>query len=101
MGLGVTGGRTVFDIGSLDDLLNVRVRTDNHCFGCTAGMGPDRVLRPKNRFGPRRSTSVVMFVVLKTSPTRRRLLLASAFDSSLCDILMLILELVAVWWVYR
>mmetsp|Transcript_20072 Transcript_20072/g.55806 ORF Transcript_20072/g.55806 Transcript_20072/m.55806 type:complete len:532 (-) Transcript_20072:710-2305(-) len=33
------GGKTVFDIESLDDLRDVRVRTDNHCFGCTAGMG--------------------------------------------------------------
>jgi len=34
-----SGGKTVFDIESLDDLRDVRVRTDNHCFGCTAGMG--------------------------------------------------------------
>ncbi|VEU36265.1 unnamed protein product [Pseudo-nitzschia multistriata] len=33
------GGKTVFDIESLDDLRDVRIRTDNHCFGCTAGMG--------------------------------------------------------------
>lgn len=33
------GGKTVFDIDSLDDLRDVRIRTDNHCFGCTAGMG--------------------------------------------------------------
>lgn len=39
MGLAVTGGRTIFDIESVDDLMNIRVRTDNHCFGCTAGMG--------------------------------------------------------------
>jgi len=39
LGLGVTGGRTVFDIESTDDLLKIRVKTDNHCFGCTAGMG--------------------------------------------------------------
>ncbi len=39
MGLGVTGGRTIFDIESMDDLMDIRVRTDNHCFGCTAGMG--------------------------------------------------------------
>ena len=24
---------------SLDELMDVRIRTDNHCFGCTAGMG--------------------------------------------------------------
>jgi len=33
------GGKTVFDIDSLDELRDVRIRTDNHCFGCTAGMG--------------------------------------------------------------
>jgi len=33
------GGKTVFDIESLNDLRDVRIRTDNHCFGCTAGMG--------------------------------------------------------------
>lgn len=33
------GGKTVFDVNSLDDLLNIQIRTDNHCFGCTAGMG--------------------------------------------------------------
>ncbi|KAG7348108.1 radical SAM/Cys-rich domain protein [Nitzschia inconspicua] len=33
------GGKTVFDIESLDDLMNLPIRTDNHCFGCTAGMG--------------------------------------------------------------
>jgi Protein of unknown function (DUF3641) len=39
MGLGVPGGRTIFDIESTDDLLNINIKTDNHCFGCTAGMG--------------------------------------------------------------
>jgi len=33
------GGKTVFDVDSLNDLLDVRIRTDSHCFGCTAGMG--------------------------------------------------------------
>lgn len=39
------GGRrrplTVFDISSLDDILfyHNKIRTDVHCFGCTAGMG--------------------------------------------------------------
>jgi len=33
------GGKTVFDIDSLADLMEERIRTDNHCFGCTAGMG--------------------------------------------------------------
>lgn len=45
--IGVEGGAahvagtttTVFDITSLNDLADVRIRTDNHCFGCTAGMG--------------------------------------------------------------
>jgi len=30
---------SVFDIGSLADLGEYSVRTDNHCFGCTAGSG--------------------------------------------------------------
>lgn len=30
---------TVHDLDSLTDLLSTPVRTDNHCFGCTAGMG--------------------------------------------------------------
>jgi len=33
------GGKTVFDIESLADLQDTKIRTDNHCFGCTAGMG--------------------------------------------------------------
>jgi len=33
------GGKTVFDIQALKDLQLDKVRTDNHCFGCTAGMG--------------------------------------------------------------
>ena len=31
--------RTVFDINSASDLLNSRIVTDSHCFGCTAGAG--------------------------------------------------------------
>ena len=31
-------GKSIFDIKSLDELIDVRIRTDNHCFGCTAGM---------------------------------------------------------------
>jgi len=31
--------KTVFDVENLSDLLDVPIRTDNHCFGCTAGMG--------------------------------------------------------------
>lgn len=33
------GGLTVFDIESLDDLSVHAISHDNHCFGCTAGMG--------------------------------------------------------------
>ena len=33
------GGLTVFDLESLADLRDYSIRTDNHCFGCTAGMG--------------------------------------------------------------
>jgi radical SAM/Cys-rich protein len=32
-------GLTVFDLKSLDELNDVMIRNDNHCFGCTAGMG--------------------------------------------------------------
>jgi len=30
---------TVYDLKSTDDLQQVRIAIDNHCFGCTAGMG--------------------------------------------------------------
>jgi hypothetical protein len=33
------GGLTVFDMTSLADLQQYSIRHDNHCFGCTAGMG--------------------------------------------------------------
>ena len=33
------GGTTVFDVDSLNDLLKEKIINDNHCFGCTAGMG--------------------------------------------------------------
>jgi radical SAM/Cys-rich protein len=33
------GHRTVWDIGSFDELAGVRIRTGRHCFGCTAGAG--------------------------------------------------------------
>lgn len=33
------GGKTVFDISSLSELEFEPIRNDNHCFGCTAGMG--------------------------------------------------------------
>ena len=32
------GGLTIFDIDTLD-LTDIAIRNDNHCFGCTAGMG--------------------------------------------------------------
>ena len=32
-------GKNVFDIVSLDDLKSDCIQNDNHCFGCTAGMG--------------------------------------------------------------
>jgi radical SAM/Cys-rich protein len=32
-------GLSVFDMESLGDLQKHEIRTDNHCFGCTAGMG--------------------------------------------------------------
>lgn len=32
-------GATVFDVESLDELRQLKVATDNHCFGCTAGNG--------------------------------------------------------------
>jgi len=32
-------GLSVFDIESYDDLAQYTIRNDNHCFGCTAGMG--------------------------------------------------------------
>jgi radical SAM/Cys-rich protein len=33
------GHRTVWDIGSFDELAGIRVKTGRHCFGCTAGAG--------------------------------------------------------------
>lgn len=33
------GGKTVFDIESYTDLMEEPIKNDNHCFGCTAGMG--------------------------------------------------------------
>ena len=32
-------GVSVFDMESLSDISKYKIRTDNHCFGCTAGMG--------------------------------------------------------------
>lgn len=34
-----TGGKSVFDISSLSELSCDPIKNDNHCFGCTAGMG--------------------------------------------------------------
>jgi len=31
--------KTIFDISSLNDMADDAINTDNHCFGCTAGMG--------------------------------------------------------------
>mmetsp|Transcript_18144 Transcript_18144/g.27465 ORF Transcript_18144/g.27465 Transcript_18144/m.27465 type:complete len:388 (-) Transcript_18144:186-1349(-) len=43
LGIGSTkiheGGLTVFDLNSLEDLMSYDIKNDNHCFGCTAGMG--------------------------------------------------------------
>ncbi len=39
--LGIVGqqAKSVFEIASLSELINLRVATDDHCFGCTAGAG--------------------------------------------------------------
>jgi radical SAM/Cys-rich protein len=37
--LGAAGARTIWEIGSLDDLAGQRIATGSHCFGCTAGSG--------------------------------------------------------------
>jgi radical SAM/Cys-rich protein len=34
-----SGKKTVFDIGKLDELRDESIAFDNHCYGCTAGMG--------------------------------------------------------------
>lgn len=33
------GGKTVFDVDTYADLMTDDIKNDNHCFGCTAGMG--------------------------------------------------------------
>ena len=44
-GVGEGGGEaqgkrlTVFDIDDLSDVQERKIRTDNHCYGCTAGRG--------------------------------------------------------------
>ena len=30
---------SIFDLESFNDLLNNKIKTDSHCFGCTAGAG--------------------------------------------------------------
>jgi radical SAM/Cys-rich protein len=39
LGYGMGKDLTVFDVESLEELQKHEIRTDNHCFGCTAGMG--------------------------------------------------------------
>ena len=40
LGMSVGGGRsTIHDIESLDELMENPIKLDDHCFGCTAGMG--------------------------------------------------------------
>ena len=31
--------RTIFDIESVEDIVGMKIASDNHCFGCTAGSG--------------------------------------------------------------
>lgn len=33
------GNPTIYDLSSLNELEGLRIKTDNHCFGCTAGSG--------------------------------------------------------------
>jgi radical SAM/Cys-rich protein len=35
----VLSAKTVFDLDSAEDLINEKIVTDSHCFGCTAGAG--------------------------------------------------------------
>ena len=39
LGMAMRKTPSVFDIDSVDDVSNQKILTDNHCFGCTAGMG--------------------------------------------------------------
>jgi radical SAM/Cys-rich protein len=39
LGLGIGKGLTVFDLEDLGQLQEHAIKTDNHCYGCTAGMG--------------------------------------------------------------
>ena len=32
-------GTSVFDLTSTEDVRDARIKFDNHCYGCTAGMG--------------------------------------------------------------
>jgi radical SAM/Cys-rich protein len=37
--IGMPGTRTIWDLGSFDDVAGRRIATGSHCFGCTAGTG--------------------------------------------------------------
>ena len=37
--LPLSGGKSVFDLTSTEDVRDARITFDNHCYGCTAGMG--------------------------------------------------------------
>lgn len=39
LGLGIGKGLTIFDLENLEQLQEYAVKTENHCYGCTAGMG--------------------------------------------------------------
>jgi len=39
LGYGIGDGLSVFDMDSLTNLQDYDIHNDNHCFGCTAGMG--------------------------------------------------------------
>jgi len=39
LGLPLPGPATLFDLERAEDLEGLEVRTDDHCFGCTAGSG--------------------------------------------------------------
>jgi radical SAM/Cys-rich protein len=37
--LGAKAPKTVFDVESVEDIVGLKIASDNHCFGCTAGSG--------------------------------------------------------------
>ena len=37
--LPLASGKSVFDLTSTEDVRDARITFDNHCYGCTAGMG--------------------------------------------------------------